>query len=75
MPSSTVQGKMTWTSLRTWLQVLASPSNGLLFWTPVALPALCRSPSWLASRRRHAGGPGARLRSRRALVDRGASAS
>lgn len=38
-PSSTVQGKMTWTSPHTW-QVLASPANGLLFWTPLALPAL-----------------------------------
>jgi hypothetical protein len=38
-PSSTVQGKMTWTSPHTWL-VLLSPSNGLLFWTPLAFPAL-----------------------------------
>jgi energy-converting hydrogenase Eha subunit B len=38
-PSSTVQNKMAWTSPHTW-QVLASPANGLLFWTPLALPAL-----------------------------------
>ncbi|MEO5742694.1 MAG: hypothetical protein ABIS29_19070 [Vicinamibacterales bacterium] len=38
-PSSTVQSKMTWTSPHTW-RVLASPTNGLLFWTPLALPAL-----------------------------------
>jgi hypothetical protein len=38
-PSSTVQGKMTWTSPHTW-RVLLSPANGLLFWTPLALPAL-----------------------------------
>ena len=56
-PSSTVQGKMTWTAPYV-LKVLASPSNGLLFWTPVALPALA-GVVWLASRRRHAGGPGA----------------
>jgi hypothetical protein len=38
-PSSTVQNKLTWTSPHTW-RVLASPANGLLFWTPLALPAL-----------------------------------
>jgi hypothetical protein len=48
-PSSTVQGKMTWTSPHTWL-VLLSPSNGLLFWTPLALPALM-GLVWLAIRR------------------------
>ncbi len=48
-PSSTVQGKMTWTSPHTWL-VLFSPSNGLLFWTPLALPALM-GLMWLAVRR------------------------
>ena len=48
-PSSTVQGKMTWTSPHTWL-VLLSPSNGLLFWTPLALPALM-GLVWLAVRR------------------------
>ena len=36
-PSPTVQGKMTWTSPHAW-HVLASPANGLLFWTPLALP-------------------------------------
>jgi hypothetical protein len=56
-PSSTVQGKMTWTAPYV-LKVLASPDNGLLFWTPVALPALA-GVVWLASSRRHAGGPGA----------------
>ncbi len=56
-PSSTVQGKMTWTAPYV-LAVLASPANGLLFWTPLALPALA-GLVWLASRRRHAGGPGA----------------
>jgi hypothetical protein len=48
-PSSTVQGKLTWTSPHTW-SVLASPSNGLLFWTPLALPALA-GLIWLAVRR------------------------
>ena len=48
-PSSTVQGKMMWTSPHTWL-VLLSPSNGLLFWTPLALPALM-GLVWLATRR------------------------
>ncbi|RPI52797.1 MAG: hypothetical protein EHM55_15630 [Acidobacteria bacterium] len=45
-PSATVQGKMTWTAPHL-LQVLASPTNGLLFWTPVALPALL-GLIWLA---------------------------
>jgi hypothetical protein len=49
-PSSTVQGKMTWTSPHV-LQVLASPNNGLLFWTPVALPALI-GLVWLTMSRR-----------------------
>ena len=40
---------MTWTSPHTWL-VLLSPSNGLLFWTPLALPALM-GLVWLAIRR------------------------
>lgn len=48
-PSSTIQGKMTWTSPHTWL-VLASPSNGLLFWTPLALPALL-GLVWMSIRR------------------------
>ena len=48
-PSPTVQGKMTWTSPHTWL-VLLSPSNGLFFWTPLALPALM-GLIWLAVRR------------------------
>jgi hypothetical protein len=38
-PSPTVAGKMTWTAPYAW-QVLASPDHGLLFWTPLALPAL-----------------------------------
>jgi hypothetical protein len=42
---------MTWTSPHL-LQVLASPTNGLLFWTPVALPALA-GLVWLAVSRRH----------------------
>jgi hypothetical protein len=46
MPSATVQGKMTWTAPHMW-QVLASPANGLLFWTPIALPALV-GLIWLA---------------------------
>lgn len=45
-PSTTVQSKMTWTSPHTW-HVLASPANGLLFWTPLALPALL-GLMWLA---------------------------
>jgi hypothetical protein len=45
-PSPTVQGKMTWTSPHALL-VLASPANGLLFWTPLALPALI-GLIWLA---------------------------
>lgn len=49
VPSSTVQGKMTWTSPHTWL-VLLSPSNGLLFWTPLAFPALM-GLVWMAMRR------------------------
>ncbi len=49
-PSSTVQGKMSWTAPHV-LQVLASPTNGLLFWTPVALPALV-GLIWLAVSRR-----------------------
>jgi len=48
-PSPTVQGKMTWTSPHIW-HVLASPANGLLFWTPLALPALV-GLMWLAVRR------------------------
>jgi hypothetical protein len=48
-PSSTVQGKMTWTSPHTWL-VLLSPSNGLFFWTPLAFPALI-GLVWMAIRR------------------------
>jgi len=38
-PSPSVERKMTWTSPHAW-QVLASPENGLLFWTPLALAAL-----------------------------------
>ena len=53
-PSSTVQNKLTWTSPHTW-QVLASPSNGLLFWTPLALPAAA-GLMWLVF---HPGPPGA----------------
>jgi len=49
-PSTTVQSKMTWTSPHTW-HVLASPANGLLFWTPLALPALI-GLMWLAVGRR-----------------------
>jgi hypothetical protein len=45
-PSPTVQGKMTWTAPYVW-NVLASPGNGLLFWTPIALPALL-GLIWLA---------------------------
>ncbi len=48
-PSSTVQGKMMWTSPHIRL-VLLSPSNGWLFWTPLALPALM-GLAWLAIRR------------------------
>ncbi len=63
-PSATVQGKMTWTAPHVW-QVLASPANGLLFWTPIALPALA-GLIWLAVGGRQIGGhdreidPGAR---------------
>ena len=53
-PSATVQGKLTWTAPH-FLQVLASPSNGLLFWTPIALPALL-GLMWLAIRGREIGG-------------------
>jgi hypothetical protein len=49
-PSATVQGKMSWTSPHAW-HVLASPSNGLFFWTPIALPALL-GLVWLAARGR-----------------------
>lgn len=45
-PSATIQGKMSWTAPHL-AQVLASPSNGLLFWTPIALPALL-GLIWLA---------------------------
>jgi hypothetical protein len=38
-PSPIVAQKMTWTAPYAW-KVLASPANGLLFWTPLALPAL-----------------------------------
>lgn len=38
-PSPTVEQKMTWTSPHAW-QVVASPENGLLFWTPLALAAI-----------------------------------
>lgn len=48
-PSSTVQGKMMWASPHVGL-VLLSPSNGWLFWTPLALPALM-GLGWLAIRR------------------------
>ena len=37
---------MTWTSPHAW-QVVASPDNGLLFWTPIALAAL-GGLAWLA---------------------------
>ncbi len=49
-PSPTVQGKMTWTAPHIW-QVLASPASGLLFWSPIALPALA-GLIWLAMGRR-----------------------
>jgi hypothetical protein len=49
-PSATVQGKMTWTAPHIPL-VLMSPANGLLFWTPIALPALL-GLIWLAIRGR-----------------------
>jgi hypothetical protein len=39
---------MTWTSPHAW-QVVASPDNGLLFWTPIALAAL-GGLAWLATR-------------------------
>jgi hypothetical protein len=48
-PSSTIQGKMSWTAPY-MLQVIASPANGLLFWTPIALPALA-GLAWLAAGR------------------------
>jgi len=48
-PSATVQGKMTWTAPHI-LQVLASPANGLFFWTPIAVPAFV-GLFWLAIRR------------------------
>ncbi len=38
-PSPEVQQKMTWTAPNAW-RVLASPDNGWLFWTPLALPSL-----------------------------------
>jgi len=38
-PSPIVAQKMTWTAPYAW-KVLASPANGLFFWTPLALPAL-----------------------------------
>jgi hypothetical protein len=47
-PSPTVERKMTWTSPHAWL-VLASPDNGLFFWTPIALIALA-GLLWLAMR-------------------------
>jgi hypothetical protein len=47
-PSPTVEGKMTWTSPHAW-QVVASPDNGLVFWTPVALVAF-GGLAWLAWR-------------------------
>ena len=48
-PSPTVEGKMTWTSPHAW-QVLASPDNGLLFWTPLALAGVGGLRCWLAGR-------------------------
>jgi hypothetical protein len=47
-PSPQVEQKMTWTSPHAW-QVIASPENGLFFWTPVALAAL-GGLIWLARR-------------------------
>ena len=47
-PSPYVEQKMTWTSPHAW-QVIASPDNGLLFWTPIALAAL-GGLAWLAAR-------------------------
>ena len=47
-PSPYVEQKMTWTSPNAW-RVIASPDNGLLFWTPLALAALA-GLAWLASR-------------------------
>ncbi len=38
-PSPLSAQKMAWTSPNAW-RVLVSPENGLLFWTPLALPAL-----------------------------------
>jgi hypothetical protein len=38
-PSPTIEQKMNWSSPHAW-QVLASPENGLLFWTPLAIAAL-----------------------------------
>lgn len=46
-PSPIVAHKMTWTAPYAW-KVLASPQNGLFFWTPLALPALL-GLVWLAS--------------------------
>ena len=65
-PSSTVQGKMTWTAPNTWL-VLLSPSNGLFFWTPLALPALA-GLVWLALSRQPGGAIDARAASRRGIA-------
>ena len=47
-PSSYIEQKMTWTSPHAW-RVLASPDNGLLFWTPLAVAALA-GLVWLAAR-------------------------
>jgi hypothetical protein len=47
-PSPTIERKMTWTSPHAW-QVLLSPENGLMFWTPLALAALL-GLLWLAAR-------------------------
>lgn len=47
-PSPYIEQKMTWTSPHAW-RVLASPDNGLLFWTPLALAALA-GLLWLAAR-------------------------
>ena len=65
-PSPTVERKMTWTSPHAW-QVLASPENGLLFWTPLAIVALAglvwlAARSWVALRlRRDGADPGVRV--------------
>jgi hypothetical protein len=45
-PSPTVEQKMTWTSPHAWL-VVASPENGLIFWTPLAIAAIA-GLLWLA---------------------------